>query len=84
MKIRPYRWLAEYYDELFLPFRSPIDAARERLLRPIFPGVQSACDLACGTVFAALPGGPLVFYVGASHRLYRGWLVGHTELTASA
>lgn len=51
---RPYRWLAQYYDELFSSFRSPIDAARERVLGRILPRVQTACDLACGTGTSAL------------------------------
>ncbi|HEV2399293.1 MAG TPA: class I SAM-dependent methyltransferase [Candidatus Sulfotelmatobacter sp.] len=46
---RPYHWLAKYYDQLFLPFRSPIDKCREHVLRDILPRVQTACDLACGT-----------------------------------
>ena len=54
MSNKPYRWLAEYYDEFFGPYRSPIDAARERILRPILPAVQCACDLACGTGTTAL------------------------------
>ncbi len=52
--IRPYRWLAQYYDELFSSWRFPIDAARERLLRRIMPSVETACDLACGTGITAL------------------------------
>ena len=52
--IRPYRWLAQYYDELFSSFRFPIDAARERLLGRILPHVETACDLACGTGTTAL------------------------------
>ena len=50
----PYKWLAEYYDQLFSPFRSPIDAARQRVLSRILPQVTSACDLACGTGTTAL------------------------------
>ncbi len=53
-QIRPYRFLAQYYDELFLSWRSPIDAARERILAKILPRVRSACDLACGTGTTAL------------------------------
>lgn len=49
MRAKPYRWLAEYYDDLFQPARLPIDAARQRFLRYILPHVTSACDLACGT-----------------------------------
>lgn len=52
--VRPYRWLAEYYDEVFSSFRSPIDAAREQLLRRVLPEVRTACDLACGTGTTAL------------------------------
>ena len=46
---KPYRWLAQYYDELFSSFRHPIDAARERVLGRVLPDVETACDLACGT-----------------------------------
>jgi ubiquinone/menaquinone biosynthesis C-methylase UbiE len=46
---RPYKWLAEYYDRFFAPFRAPIDAARQKVLGRILPRVMSACDLACGT-----------------------------------
>ena len=52
--VQPYRWLARYYDEFFSSFRSPIDAARKRLLRRIIPRVGTACDLACGTGTTAL------------------------------
>ena len=52
--IRPYRWLAQYYDQLFSTFRFPIDAAREEVLAPILSRVQTACDLACGTGTTAL------------------------------
>lgn len=54
MKGRPYRWLAQYYDEFFSSFRMPIDAARECLLGKILPNVRCACDLACGTGMTAL------------------------------
>lgn len=50
----PYRWLAEYYDELFGPWRKPMDLARKRLLRSVLPHVETGCDLACGTGTAAL------------------------------
>lgn len=52
--MKPYRLLACYYDELFPPVRSPIDAARARILASILPRVESACDLACGTADTAL------------------------------
>ena len=52
--VRPYHWLAQYYDDFFLPIHSPLDAARERLLRRILPGVKTVCDLACGTGTTAI------------------------------
>ena len=52
--IKPYRWLAQYYDEIFSPFRAPINAAREHILGHILPHVEIACDLACGTGTTAL------------------------------
>ena len=52
--VKPYRLLAQYYDEIFSSIRSPIDAARERLLSRIMPTVGDACDLACGTGTTAL------------------------------
>ena len=51
---RPYRWLAQYYDQIFSSFRSPIDAQRQQVLGGILPRVSSACDLACGTGTTAL------------------------------
>ena len=51
---QPYQVLALYYDDLFQPFRSPIDAARNHVLKGILPRVQTACDLACGTGTTAL------------------------------
>jgi SAM-dependent methyltransferase len=51
---KPYQYLSQYYDEIFLPFRSPIDTAREHVLRRILPRAQTACDLACGTGTTAL------------------------------
>jgi SAM-dependent methyltransferase len=52
--IRPYRWLAQYYDELFSSFRVPINVARQHILGRILPHVATACDLACGTGTTAL------------------------------
>jgi len=52
--VKPYRWLAQYYDEIISSFRFPIDRARERLLSRIMPSVSTACDLACGTGTTAL------------------------------
>jgi SAM-dependent methyltransferase len=54
MNIRSYRWLAQYYDELFAPLRSPLEAARKRVLGRILPRVKTACDLACGTGITAV------------------------------
>lgn len=51
---KPYRWLARYYDEIFSAFRTPVSAAREQLLAPIMPRVETACDLACGSGDTAL------------------------------
>lgn len=51
---RPYRWLAQYYDQVFTPLRFPIEAARQCVLGPILPRVESACDPACGTGTTAL------------------------------
>lgn len=52
--VRPYHWLAQYYDDFFSQLRSPLDTARERLLRRILPEVGVACDLACGTGITAV------------------------------
>ena len=30
--LRPYRWLAQYYDKYFATFQFPIGVARERVL----------------------------------------------------
>lgn len=53
LAVKPYHWLARYYDDVFLSFR-PTDLARERILRRILPRVRTACDLACGTGTTAL------------------------------
>ena len=53
-KPEPYQWLAQYYDEVFTPHRSPLQRARSKLLRHILPRVKSACDLACGSGVTAL------------------------------
>ena len=54
MQAKPYRWLAQYYDEMFSGWRDPMDRAREQLLRRIIPKVETACDLACGTGTTAI------------------------------
>jgi SAM-dependent methyltransferase len=51
---RPYRWLAEHYDQMFGSLRAPIDDARQHVLGRILPHVKTACDLACGTGTTAL------------------------------
>ncbi|MFB3826320.1 MAG: class I SAM-dependent methyltransferase [Bryobacteraceae bacterium] len=71
---RPYKWLARYYDQIFAPFRGPIDAARERVLGKILPAIGSACDLACGTGTTAVEmarGGIRMFAVDASPAMCR-------------
>jgi SAM-dependent methyltransferase len=52
--VRPYKWLAEYYDLVFTYHRSWTAAAHRTILDPILPKVTSACDLACGTGSTAL------------------------------
>lgn len=47
--IRPYRWLAEYYDLLFGMYENGFDPAREAILGPVLRSIETACDLACGT-----------------------------------
>jgi SAM-dependent methyltransferase len=52
--MKPYRWLAEYYDRFFAFGAAWALAARERVLGRILPRVECACDLACGTGTTAL------------------------------
>ena len=51
---QPYRWLAQYYDQLFTFHLSWFEAARQRVLGHILPRLESACDLACCTGTTAL------------------------------
>jgi SAM-dependent methyltransferase len=51
---RPYKWLAEYYDQFFTFHLPSFKAARQRVLADILPHLDSACDLACGTGTTAL------------------------------
>lgn len=51
---RPYRWLAEYYDQIFTFHIGWFEKARRMVLGDILPRVESACDLACGTGTTAL------------------------------
>jgi SAM-dependent methyltransferase len=53
-KNRPYRWLAQYYDQFFKAHRASHRKARGIILKPIFPRVKSVCDLACGTGTTAI------------------------------
>jgi SAM-dependent methyltransferase len=47
--VRPYKWIAQYCDQ-FMTFQRPIFAkARQQILGPVLPGVESVCDLCCGT-----------------------------------
>lgn len=47
--VRPYKWLAEYYDRHINFHLDWYEAARQEILGSILPGLESACDLACGT-----------------------------------
>ena len=52
--VRPYKWLAEFYDQIF-NFHLPwYELARQHILGDRLPYVESACDLACGTGNTAL------------------------------
>ena len=64
--VRPYHWLAQYYDDFFSTLRAPLDTARERLLRRILPSVKTACDLACG---------PGTTAIHLAHKGIRTWAV---------
>lgn len=69
-----YRRLALFYDEIFAPLRGPVVAARRKLLDPLLEGVDSACDLACGTGDTAIElarRGIRVFAVDASAAMCR-------------
>ncbi len=48
-RVRPYRWLAQEYDRFFTFNLGWARAARRQILGKILPGVERACDLACGT-----------------------------------
>ncbi len=52
--VRPYHWLAQYYDRVFTYHLGWTSAAHEKILGPILPKIKSACDLACGTGTTAL------------------------------
>jgi len=51
---RPYKWLAEYYDQFFTFHLPRFEAARQHVLGDILPRLESACDLCCGTGTTAL------------------------------
>jgi SAM-dependent methyltransferase len=48
-RVRPYRWLAEYFDKVFVGMGSWMSPARRAVVWPLLSQVESACDLACGT-----------------------------------
>ena len=54
LRYRPYRWLAEYYDQVFTFHQGRSETARRRILGRILPSVKTACDLACGSGTTAL------------------------------
>jgi len=71
---RPYNLLAQYYDQIFGPFRGPLDLARRHILGSILRSTKSACDLACGTGTTALTlarGGIKMFAVDVSPAMCR-------------
>jgi SAM-dependent methyltransferase len=49
-----YKWLAEYYDEIFSPDVAVLKKARGQVLGDILNHMHSACDLAAGTGTTAL------------------------------
>lgn len=51
---KPYHWLAEHYDTFFDFHREWFQSARNRILTRVWPKLDSACDLACGTGTVAL------------------------------
>lgn len=72
--MKPYRYLAEYYDDIFAFARAWLDRARGEILGRILPRVESACDLCCGTGSAAVSlasKGIRVYAVDVSPRMCR-------------
>lgn len=53
-QIRPYKWLAQNYDRLMTLHRAIFATARQQILAPVLPSVESVCDLCCGTGGTAL------------------------------
>ena len=49
-----YRDVGAYYDKLWSPVRGGWHPVFRRLVRPILPGVESVCELGCGTGNRAL------------------------------
>lgn len=47
--VRPYQWLAEYYDRMFASHVPWFEAARHKVIGTALPEIRSACDLCCGT-----------------------------------
>lgn len=52
--LRPYRWLARYYDRVMVDHAALFRGVRRTLLRNILPKVTAVCDLACGSGETAL------------------------------
>lgn len=48
-RIRPYKYLAEFYDQLFGHFDDARDAERQAAIGSIPPRLHSARHLACGS-----------------------------------
>ena len=47
--VRPYKWLAQYCDRMVTSHRPIFARARQQILQPVLGGVESVCDLCCGT-----------------------------------
>ena len=52
--VRPYKWLAEHYDQFASGLRPVFAKARNQVLAPVLPGMESVCDLCCGAGGTAL------------------------------
>jgi SAM-dependent methyltransferase len=68
----PYSVFATFYDQIAAPLRAPNQRAGEKILEPLVPRIQSACDLCCGTgttaiELARLLGGKAARRVGGEH-----------------
>jgi len=54
MAVKPYHYLATYYDRIFPFARSWGANAREKVIDPLLVNCETACDLACGTGATAI------------------------------